>query len=158
MRKDRLNIIDDMALSQLQPEPKGKLTDRSYAEWIRTLRSYLRMTQRELAKRANISQPHLAAIESGRIDPQIGTLRRIYEGLSCDLVLEPRPRKPIEEMLRGQARSLALKRLKHTMGTMALENQAPGEEVFRQLLEKRTDEILKNDRERIWRSWQKADE
>ena len=158
MRKNRLNIIDDMALSQLQPEPKGRLTDRSHTEWIRTLRSYLRMTQRELAKRANISQPHLVAIESGRIDPQIGTLRRIYEGLSCDLVLEPRPRKPIEEMLRGQARSLALKRLKHTMGTMALENQAPGEKVFRQLLEKRTDEILKDGRERIWQSWQKSDE
>ena len=158
MRKNRLNIIDDIALSQLQPESKGRLTDRSHTEWIRTLRSYLRMTQRELAKRANISQPHLVAIESGRIDPQIGTLRRIYEGLSCDLVLEPRPRKPIEEMLRGQARSLALKRLKHTMGTMALENQAPGEKVFRQLLEKRTDEILKDDRERIWQSWQKSDE
>jgi predicted DNA-binding mobile mystery protein A len=158
MRKNRLNIIDDMALSQLLPEPKGRLTDRSHAEWIRTLRGYLRMTQRELAKRSNISQPHLVAIESGRIDPQIGTLRRIYEGLSCDLVLEPRPRKPLKEMLRGQARSLALKRLKHTMGTMALENQAPGEEVFRQLLEKRTDDILKDDSERIWQAWHKSDE
>ena len=158
MRKHRLNIIDDMALSRLQPEATGTLTDRSHAEWIRILRVYLRMTQRELAERSNISQPHLAAIESGRIDPQISTVRRIYEGLSCDLVVEPRPRKPLKEMLRGQARGLALKRLKHTMGTMALENQAPDEEVFRQLLEKRTNEILKDDRERLWQSWQKKDE
>ncbi len=158
MRKHRLNIIDDMALSRLQPEATGTLTDRSHAEWIRILRVYLRMTQRELAERSNISQPHLAAIESGRIDPQISTVRRIYEGLSCDLVVEPRPRKPLKEMLRGQARGLALKRLKHTMGTMALENQAPEEEVFRQLLEKRTNEILKDDRERLWQSWQKKDE
>lgn len=147
-----------MALSRLQPESTGKFTHRSHAEWIRMLRGYLRMTQRELAKRSNISQPHLAGIESGKIDPQVSTLRRIYQGLSCDLVVEPRPRKPLEEMLRGQARSLALKRLKHTMGTMALENQAPSEDVFRQLLEKRTDEILKDDRERIWQSWQKTDE
>ncbi|HEV8539806.1 MAG TPA: helix-turn-helix domain-containing protein [Nitrospiraceae bacterium] len=158
MRKNRLNIIDDMAISRLKPEPTGTLTDRSHAEWIRTLRGYLRMTQAELAKRSDISQPHLAGIESGKIDPQVSTLRRIYQGLSCDLVVEPRPRKPLEEMLRGQARSLALKRLKHTMGTMALENQAPGEEVFRQLLEKRTDQILKDDRERIWQAWQKTDE
>lgn len=152
MRKHRLNIIDDMALSRLQPEATGTLTDPSHAEWIRILRGYLRMTQMELAKRSNISQPHLAAIESGRIDPQISTVRRIYEGLSCDLVVEPRPRKPLNQVLRGQARGLALKRLKHTMGTMALENQAPDEEVFRQLLEKRTNEILKDDRERLWQS------
>ncbi len=158
MRKHRLNIIDDMALSRLQPEATGTLTDRSHAEWIRILRVYLRMTQRELGERSKISQPHLAGIESGRIDPQISTLRRIYEGLSCDLVVEPRPRKPLTQVLRGQARGLALKRLKHTMGTMALENQAPEEEVFRQLLEKRTNEILKDDRERLWQSWQKKDE
>lgn len=158
MRKNRLNIIDDLAISRLQSEPTDTLTDRSHAEWIRTLRGYLRMTQAELAKRSKISQPHLAGIESGRIDPQLSTLRRIYDGLSCDLVMEPRPRKPLEEILRGRARSLALKRLKHTMGTMALEKQAPGRDVFKQLLEKRTDEILKDDRERLWRSGQKADE
>jgi hypothetical protein len=43
------------------------------------------------------------------------------------------------------------------MGTMALENQAPDEEVFRQLLEKRTDEILKDERERIWRTGSRKD-
>ena len=158
MRKNRLNIVDDMALSRLESKPEGRFTDRSHGGWIRTLRGYLRMTQRDLASRANISQPHLVAIESGRIDPQISTLRRVYDALSCDLAVEPRPRKPLTELLRGQARSLALKRLKHTMGTMALENQAPDEEVFRQLLEKRTDEILKDDKERIWRLWQKKDE
>jgi len=156
MRKTRLNIIDDLAISRLQSQPTDTITDRSHAQWIRTLRGYLRMTQAELAKRSNISQPHLAGIESGRIDPQLSTLRRIYQGLSCDLVVEPRPRKPLEEILRGRARSLALKRLKHTMGTMALEKQAPGRDVFKQLLEKRTDEILKDDRERLWRSEQKA--
>ena len=158
MRKKRLNIIDDLAISRLQSQPTDTLTDRSHGQWIRTLRSYLRMTQSELAKRSNISQPHLVGIESGRIDPHLSTLRRIYQGLSCDLVVEPRPRKPLEEILRGRARSLALKRLKHTMGTMALEKQAPGREVFKQLLEKRTDEILKDDRERLWRSGKKSDE
>lgn len=148
MKRNRLTIIDDIALSKL--ETKSSCSDRSHGEWIRTLRGYLRMTQRELAHRVNISQPHLVAIESGKIDPQISTLRRIYAGLSCDLVVEPRPRKPLKELLRGQARSLALQRLKHTMGTMALENQAPDEEIFRQLLEKRTDAILKDDTERIW--------
>ena len=37
------------------------------------------------------------------------------------------------------------------MGTMALEDQAPEAEVFRKLLEKRTDEILRDPREKLWR-------
>ena len=157
MRKHRLNIIDDIALSRLQPKVQDRFTDRSHGEWIRALRGYLRMTQRDLARRANISQPHLAGIESGKIDPQVSTLRRIWEGLSCDLIVEPRPRKPLKDVLRGQARSLALERLKQTMGTMALENQAPDEDVFRQLLEKRTDDILKDERERIWQTGSRKD-
>jgi transcriptional regulator with XRE-family HTH domain len=108
------------------------------------------MTQAELAKRAGISQPHLAAIEKGRLDPQVRTLKRIFEALSCDLTIVPRPKKDLEEVLRGRARRVALKRLKHSMGTMAMENQAPGADVFRHLLEKRTDEILQDRRERLW--------
>ncbi|GKS57146.1 transcriptional regulator [Nitrospira sp.] len=116
------------------------------------LRGYFRMTQRDLAARAHISQPHLAGIESGRVDPQLSTLRRICDGLACDLVVEPRPRKPLKELLHGQARSVALARLKQTMGTMALENQAPDEELFEKLLERRTSEILNDKRERLWKT------
>lgn len=107
------------------------------------------MTQVELAKRAHITQPNLAAIESGRVDPQVSTLRRIYQGLWCELSIEPRLTKPLEEILRGRARTVALKQLKHTMGTMALEDQAPDKEMFRRLLEKRTDDILRRGRKHI---------
>ncbi|MGH7796277.1 MAG: hypothetical protein ACREQ2_15505 [Candidatus Binatia bacterium] len=56
----------------------------------------------------------------------------------------------IAQMLRGRARSVALKRLKQSRGTMALEHQAPEADVFKQLLEKRTDEILTDRREKLW--------
>ena len=151
MRRKRLTIVDDLALSRLQPEDSSRATDLGPGDWVRILRSYLRMTQTELAERANITQPNLVAIESGKVDPQVSTLRRIYRGMSCNLSVEPRPQKPFQEILRGRARAIALKRLKRTMGTMALENQAPDEETFRRLLEKRTDEILSDRRERLWR-------
>lgn len=144
-----------MAIARLAA-PAAKTHEPSHADWIRILRESLRMTQAELASRAKITQPHLAGIESGKTDPQISTLKRIFEAMSCDLVLEPRPRKPLKEVLRGRARSVALQRLKQSMGTMALEHQAPEVEVFRQLLEKHTDEILTDRREKLWR--QPADE
>ncbi|MBS0150049.1 MAG: helix-turn-helix domain-containing protein [Nitrospira sp.] len=107
------------------------------------------MTQAELARRAHITQPNLAAIESGKVDPQVGTLRRIYEGLGCELNLEPLLKKPLEELVRDRARAVALKRLKQTMGTMALEDQALDQNTFRQLLEKRTDDLLRSPRKRL---------
>ncbi len=151
MRKKIVTIVDDIALSRLQVDSQPGDTDLRPGDWIRILRSYLRMTQAELAKRANITQANLAAIESGKADPQVSTLRRIYQGMSCNLCVEPRPQKPLAEVLRGRARAIALDRLKKAMGTMALEEQAPDKETFRRLLEKRTDGILSDRRERLWR-------
>lgn len=149
MMKRQLNIIDDMALSRLE-ETSTRQSEPSPGDWIRLVRLTLRMTQAELAERAHMSQPHLAGIERGRIDPQVSTLKRIFEALSCDLVIEPHPIQSIKDALRGRARSLALRRLKRSMGTMAMEGQAPRPDVFRQLLEKRTDEILNDPSEKLW--------
>ena len=138
MRKKHTTIVDDIALSQLHVGSSLEDPDLKPSDWIRLLRNYLRMTQAELAKRANITQANLVAIESGKVDPRVSTLQRIYKGLSCHLSVEPRPQKPLEEILRGRARAVALKRLKKTVGTMALEEQAVGKEIFKKLLEKRT--------------------
>ena len=149
MKHKFITVLDDIALSGLtmrSPKDKSKLTT---GDWIRLLRNRLRMTQVELAHRAHITQPNLAAIESGKVDPQVGTLRRIYEGLGCELNLEPLLHKPLEELVRDRARAVALTRLKQTMGTMALEDQAPDKDTFRQLLEKRTDDLLRSPRKRL---------
>ena len=151
MRKRSTTIIDDIALSQLQANSPDEHYDLKAHDWIRLLRHYLRMTQAELAKRANITQANLAGIESGKVDPRVSTLQRIFNGLSCQLRVEPQPKKPLEEILRGRARAVALTRLKKTMGTMSLEAQAPDKELFKKLLEKRTEEILQDSREKLWR-------
>ncbi|MDA0739301.1 MAG: helix-turn-helix domain-containing protein [Nitrospirae bacterium] len=151
MKKKPITIVDDIALSNLRVDSTSEEQNLTPRDWILLLRTYLRMTQAELSKRANITQANLVAIESGKVDPRVSTLQRIYKGLSCHLSVAPRPQKPLEEILRGRARAVALKRLKKTMGTMALEEQAPDKDIFKKLLEKRTDEILRDPRERLWR-------
>lgn len=151
MKKKQTTIFDDIALSKLKVNPSPEDPSLKPSDWVRLLRNYLRMTQAELAKRAKITQANLVAIESGKVDPRVGTLQRIYQGLYCHLNVEPRPQKPLEELLRSRARAIALQRLKKTMGTMALEEQAPEKEMFRKLLEKRTDDILRDPREKLWR-------
>lgn len=149
-KKKQTTIVDDIALSKLTIAPSVDDHPFKHTDWIRLLRTSLRMTQAELARRANITQANLVAIESGKADPRVSTLQRIYEGLACHLSVEPRLQQPLAETLRGRARAIALQRLKKTMGTMALEEQAPDQEVFTKLLDKRTDEILHDPRERLW--------
>ncbi|OYT18013.1 MAG: hypothetical protein CCU26_18965 [Nitrospira sp. UW-LDO-01] len=149
MRHKFITVLDDITLSGLTVRSSRNKSKLIAGDWIRLLRSRLRMTQAELARRAHITQPNLAAIESGKVDPQVGTLRRIYEGLGCELNLEPLLHKPLEELVRDRARAVALTRLKQTMGTMALEDQAPDKDTFRQLLEKRTDDLLRSPRKRL---------
>jgi predicted DNA-binding mobile mystery protein A len=150
VKRKILTITDDMALARLSEAQDDTGIEPPHSEWILILRTYLRMTQAELAKRAGLPQSQIADIEGGKVNPQVRTLKRIFEALSCDLVIAPKPKKPLDEILRERARAIALKRLKQSMGTMALEGQAPDREVFLKLLEKRTDEILNDRREKLW--------
>jgi predicted DNA-binding mobile mystery protein A len=150
MKRNKLTPADEKAIAHLKNGSSQSPWDSSYADWIRILRNYLRMTQVELAQRAKIQQSHLAGIESGKTDPRISTVRRLYEALSCRLSLEPKPKQPIDDVLRDRARAVALKRLNQSSGTMALENQAPDAETFQRMLEKQTDEILADRGNRLW--------
>lgn len=50
---------------------------------LRERRTDLDLTQRELADRAEVSQPLIARIEGGDVDPRLSTLRRIVEALDA---------------------------------------------------------------------------
>lgn len=51
------------------------------------------MSQAELARRCGLSQSHIARLESGKLDAQWGTWRRVFDSLHCDIALLPLPRK-----------------------------------------------------------------
>ena len=57
---------------------------------VRYCRLRAGLTQTELAKRANISQPALARIESGRISPRIDTIETLLR--ECGMSLQALPR------------------------------------------------------------------
>jgi predicted transcriptional regulator len=50
-------------------------------EDLRERRTDLDLTQSELAERADVSQPLIARIEGGDVDPRLSTLRRIVDAL-----------------------------------------------------------------------------
>ena len=54
------------------------------AEDLRRIRKLLKLTQKELAKRAGVSQSLIARIENKGVDPRLSTIKKIIEALVKD--------------------------------------------------------------------------
>jgi transcriptional regulator with XRE-family HTH domain len=88
----------------------------SAGAWVRTLRAALHMTQAQLAERAGLTQAHVALIENGKIDPQLGTLKALFDALFCDCVLLPVPRARPGDIVAQRVKEVARdKREEETM-------------------------------------------
>lgn len=79
-------------------------------EDIKKKRTNLNLTQNELAKLAGVSQPLIARIESGDVDPRLSTLTKIFDAfsimekqqiLACDImhipVIHTHPDSPVSQ-------------------------------------------------------------
>ena len=61
-------------------------------EQVRKLREERGLSQQELARLVGTSQPAIARLEAGGVDPRLETLRRLSDTLGADLVLRLQPR------------------------------------------------------------------
>lgn len=52
--------------------------------WLRELREQRRMQQKEIAKRARISNPFYSDIENGKRNPSVATAKKIADILEFD--------------------------------------------------------------------------
>lgn len=109
--------------------------------FIKCMRQNLKMSQQVLARRSGIPQSMISNVESDRKEPTIAALRKILDGLSCDLVLAPVQRESIESMRGNQAKKVAAKHMRYVKGTMNLEKQKP-DKAFSEGLEKHKEEEL----------------
>src|SRR5690606_3530290 len=101
---------------------------------IRLLRKRLRMTQKQLAKRAGIPQSYIAKIESGRTKPSLETWGKIFRSLHCSITVLLIPEKMPDDLLEEQAYATALKRVNYVAGTMALEDQLPSKRDLKEMI------------------------
>ena len=74
----------------------------SPAVMLRALRATLKMSQADLSRRSGISQPHIARLESGRLDAQLGTWTKLFDAMFCDLLILPKARKRPGDALADQ--------------------------------------------------------
>jgi ribosome-binding protein aMBF1 (putative translation factor) len=80
---------------------KGLPSD--FREQIKKARQQRRWSQRELAAKVGLPQPHISGIESGEIVPRFNTLLDLVRILDLDILLVPRALVPaVHSLVRAQ--------------------------------------------------------
>lgn len=153
MRRDKLPVSQKMILERAtsfaRQAPQG-LESLPVHVLILFLRNRLHMTQAQLAKRAGLPQSHIAKIEKGRVDPQVGTLQKIFKALFCDWLVLPKPEKELDIIVAEQARETARKKVLRVMGSMALEKQLPENEMIQELIRAEQEKLMAHPSSEIW--------
>lgn len=144
---ERLRL--DASLKEMQALVR-KIGNFPYHRWVRDLRKSLHMSQKQLAKRAKITQPQLSKIESGRAKITLETLEKVFEALFCAVWILPLPNEDLNVMMKERAKLAAKKKLESLMGSMALEEQLPSKEHLEKKIEEVADDLVRSGSTEIW--------
>jgi transcriptional regulator with XRE-family HTH domain len=153
MKRNRLPVSSEHLLDQIvsygRKAPEG-LEALPVHALIRMLRNAVRMTQAQLAARADLPQSHLAVIESGKVDLKLATLRKIFRALHGDLVIVACFRKPPADMVAERIHEVARKKVARVSGSMALEKQLPDDVMTKRLIKAEEERMLREPSTEIW--------
>ncbi|WP_133647569.1 mobile mystery protein A [Paraburkholderia flava] len=121
--------------------------------WLKVIRESLGLTQRQQAGRLGVAGSTLHKSELAEAEERItlGQLRKLADGLDCELVYALVPRKPLTQVVEDQARSIALQEVGGVAHTMSLEDQRPATDRLRKQVEQRTAELLQGRWSDLWR-------
>ena len=120
--------------------------------WIKTIREALGMSSKQLGKRAMMDQPRISRLEDpeNQNDPRISTLNKIAKGLNMKFVYGFVPESSLEDMVREQAKTIALKRMEKVNHTMRLEEQELSEGQKKKVLEDLIQKIMIEEPKDLW--------
>ncbi len=120
-------------------------------DFIKIIRKQLKMSQSSLAQRAGVPQSTISRIEKGSKNTTQLMLLKILEALSCDLIIAPRLKEPIDTIRDKQAKKMAKKRTRYLQGTMNLEQQEPNKLLLKKLTEQTENELLQGNGTSLWK-------
>ena len=131
-------------LTSRRPPPRG---------WLKAIRESLGLTERQQAERLGITGSTLHKSESAEAEGRItlGQLRKLADGLDCELVYALVPRTPLTQVVEDRARSIALQEVSGVAHTMSLEDQRPAADRLRKQVDQRTAELLRGRWSDLWR-------
>ena len=80
----RFDDTDDRVYRSVMRRKKGRRHSYEVGTLF-TMRKHRKLTQQELSRKTRIAQGDISKIETGRANPSVRTLRRLADGLDCDL-------------------------------------------------------------------------
>ena len=119
-------------------------------DFVKTIRTQLKMTQTTLAKRAKVPQSTISRLEQNHIDPTLSLLEKIFHALSCELVVAPMLKESIDDICRKQAQQVAERHVKYLRGTMHLEQQGPDKKLIEELIKHETEILIHGPGAKLW--------
>lgn len=149
--------FNHLRLEQLQAAVKAYeilLTKRAPSRgWLKEIREALGRTERQQAQRLGISGSTLHKSEQSEAQERIslGQLRKLADGLDCELVYALVPRKPLTEVVQDRANQLANEDVYGVAHTMGLEDQRPTDERIQKQVARRAEELLRGKWSDLWR-------
>ena len=138
------SVVAYSDLTNRRPPPRG---------WLKAIRESLGLSERQQADRLGITGSTLHKSESAEAEERITLrqLRKLADGLDCELVYALVPRKPLTQVVEDRARSIALQEVSGVAHTMSLEDQRPATDRLRKQVEQRTAELLRGRWSDLWR-------
>ena len=121
--------------------------------WLKEIREALGRTERQQAERLGVAGSTLHKSEQSEAQERItlGQLRKLADGLDCELVYALIPRKPLTEVVQDRAKQLAREEVYGVAHTMSLEDQRPTDERIKKQVARRAEELLRGKWSDLWR-------
>jgi len=115
---------------------KLKLQQIPHKGWVKSIRTELGMTMRQLARRVKIHHSRIGQIEKNELsgDVTLRTLQRIANAMESDFVYAIVPRRPIDQILEEQKKIVNKRLIDQTIRHMALEDQEVAREDIQDLI------------------------
>ena len=121
--------------------------------WIKTIREALGMTSTDLASRVGVNQSRIIHMEKAESDGgiKISTMKKVADAINMDFIYGFVPRTSLNEMVKQQAKMIALQKMERLDHTMRLEMQELSKEEKGNALQDMIDRILINEPKDFWK-------
>lgn len=150
--KNSIVVIRQLDRKMLLLEPLGNISLPGEG-WIRSIRTTLNMSLRQLGKKMGVTPQSVRDMETGEKEGTLTlkTLQNAAKALDMKLVYGFIPNDgSIEKMIARRAQQMASEIVSRTSMTMSLEDQGNSEEIIRQAIEDLTNDIKSNIPKRLW--------
>ncbi|HEV2953054.1 MAG TPA: mobile mystery protein A [Candidatus Dormibacteraeota bacterium] len=119
---------------------------------LKTVRTALGMTAGQLGRRVGVSQNAISEAEAAETTGGITlrTIRKIADGLNCDLVYALVPRDSMAAMVRNQANLAARRMVIEVSHGMSLEEQSTGAATLESEIDAVRERLIAQDSRQIW--------